>query len=209
MGVGWKCERVDVRVCWGCIGGVFVATHSPDGWLVRGSVFILQRGDIRRFVIPWRCRVFHIAPHPWDHISSPHPQSPNRFIYRLSSCTYTPPSNTCIHTGTDTYSCIYTINSRRVQALRTTNTTHLKSNVCTHDTLTRKYVHTDLLFFFFTSVMQCSLSVSNKAIQQYCNVTILFRSTASSWWGYNCSHIFHKAEGPVQPEKRQYEAPNK
>lgn len=79
----WLCMCVLVCVAerWRCIGGVFAATPGPDGWLVRGSVFILRHGDVGRFVIPWRCRVFHIAPHPWDHISSPHPQSPNRFIY--------------------------------------------------------------------------------------------------------------------------------
>lgn len=105
-------ECVGVR--WGCIGGVFAATHSLDGWLVRGSVFILRWGDIRRFVIPWCCRVFHIAPHPWDHISSPHPPSPNRFIYKLSSCTYIPPPNKGLHTAADTYTHVCTLQTTGV-----------------------------------------------------------------------------------------------
>lgn len=80
----------------------------------------MRQGDIRRFVIPWRCRVFHIAPHPWDHISSPHPQSPNRFIYRPSSCTHSPPlQHMHIYYYRHIYSCIYAINSRHVEALIT------------------------------------------------------------------------------------------
>lgn len=50
----------------------------------------MQHGDVGRFVIPRRCRLFHIAPHPWDHISSLHPQSPNRFIYRPRLYIHTP-----------------------------------------------------------------------------------------------------------------------
>lgn len=153
-----------VCVCWGCIGGVFVATHSPDGWLVQGSVFILRRGDIRRFVIPWRCRVFHIAPHPWDHISSPHPQSPNRFIYRLSSCTYIPPSNTCILLQTR---ILMHIRYKQQTCSSTEDHKHTFSeikSVNTHGT------------HFLSLVLQCSLWVSNEDIQQYCQFTILVDS---------------------------------
>lgn len=40
-------------------------------------------------------------------------------------------------------------------------------------------------------------------IQRCHHFTILFRSAVSSWWGYNCPHIFHKNKGLfLQPEKK-------
>lgn len=72
----------------GCSGNVFVVIRIPDGWLLQSRVFIFPGSYVGRFVIPWRSLVFHIALHPRLHISSVHPQFPNRFIYKLYS---TPP----------------------------------------------------------------------------------------------------------------------
>lgn len=71
-------------------GNVFVVIRIPDGWLLQSRVFIFPGSYVGRFVIPWRSLVFHIALHPGLHISSVHPQFPNRFIYKLYS-THTPP----------------------------------------------------------------------------------------------------------------------
>lgn len=138
---------VCVGVRWGCIGGVFAATHSPDGWLVRGSVFILRRGDIRRFVIPWRCRVFHIAPHPWDHISSPHPQSPNRFIYRLSSCTYIYPLPTHAYILLQTHILMH-IHNKQQACLSAEDHKHTFPEI--------KCMNTHNTFSFFLLSLRCS-----------------------------------------------------
>lgn len=169
--------------CWGCIGGIFVATRSPDGWLIQGSVFILRPGDIGRFVIPWRCRVFHIAPHPWDHISSPHPQSPNRFIYSLSSCTYTSPSNTCIRTATHTplvYTHTYKHTCWSAENHKCTSCDIKRMNV--HDTLVTKCTH-------------CAAVLSlwfQWACSTYFPLTFQFGSTDWLWWSSSCSHIWNK-----------------
>ncbi len=64
-------------------GNVFVVIRIPDGWLLQSRVFIFPGSYVGRFVIPWRSLVFHIALHPGLHISSVHPQFPNRFIYKL------------------------------------------------------------------------------------------------------------------------------
>lgn len=66
-------------------GNVFVVIRIPDGWLLQSRVFIFPGSYVGRFVIPWRSLVFHIALHPGLHISSVHPQFPNRFIYKLYS----------------------------------------------------------------------------------------------------------------------------
>lgn len=71
-------------------GNVFVVIRVPDGWLLHSRVFIFPGSYVGRFVIPWRSLVFHIALHPGLHISSVHPQFPNRFIYKLYS---TPPNH--------------------------------------------------------------------------------------------------------------------
>lgn len=67
-------------------GNVFVVIRIPDGWLLQSRVFIFPGSYVGRFVIPWRSLVFHIALHPGLHISSVHPQFPNRFIYKLYPC---------------------------------------------------------------------------------------------------------------------------
>lgn len=69
-------------------GNVFVVIRIPDGWLLQSRVFIFPGSYVGRFVIPWRSLVFHIALDPGLHISSVHPQFPNRFIYKQYS---TPP----------------------------------------------------------------------------------------------------------------------
>lgn len=75
---------------------------------------------------------------------------------------------------------LYAINSRRVQAPRTTNTPLARLNVWAHP------AH----IFYLCSAVFCMIIFNNAAIY-----TILFRSMVSSWWGYNCSHIFHTQRG--------------
>lgn len=159
------CVFVCVAVRWRCIGGIFAATHGPDGWLERGSVFILQSGDVGRFVIPQRCRVFHIAPHPWDHISSPHPQSPNRFIFRPRLYIHTPLSNTCTHAAADSYT--------HADAGEEHKHTFLKNQTWEHTQNT-------LLYLFPWGYLAISLFY----------LLLCIALQAFLWWNYNCSHIF-------------------
>lgn len=155
---------VCVAVRWRCIGGIFAATRGPDGWLERGSVFILRCSDVGRFVIPLRCRVFHIAPHPWDHISSPHPLSPNRFIYRLR-CTIIPPfaTHACMLPQTRTL--------MQMQA-RSINTHFLQ--------IKHKNTHKTHLYLFPWGYLAITLFY----------LLLCLALQAISWWDYNCSHIF-------------------
>lgn len=131
MSVGCKCGRVYVCVCVSdVLGASLLQLIVQMDDLYRGVYLFCGEGTSGDLLFPGVAEFFTLLHIPGT-IFHPHTHNPQTDLFTgsLPVHIHPPPPNTCILTATHTHTHIHATNTKPTQALETTNTPYLISNV--------------------------------------------------------------------------------